>query len=344
MTDCEAVLALQDGVRPVDTVVPQHPGVVPPDVFQSDVPIVIKGLTSEWPALDAPDLEGMKRYLSGFWIDRPVVAYVGASGIDGRFFYDEHFTGFNFKGGSAPLAQIFDRLKEQDSDEEGLAIYVGSTPVDGWLPGFRGANDIKIPAKEPLVSFWLGNKTRISAHYDYPDNIACVVAGTRRFTLFPPEQIGNLYVGPIDKTPSGQAISLVDFSNPDLERFPNFELAMQAGCQAVCEPGDAIYIPSLWWHHVESLSSFNMLVNYWWVPEVASRTSPATALMHAMLTLRDLPARHRAGWKALFDHYVFDADSGVYEHIPESARGPLAPLDDVSSRRLLADILNRLNQ
>jgi len=103
------------------------------------------------------------------------------------------------------------------------------------------------------VSFWLGNKTRISAHYDYPDNIACVVAGTRRFTLFPPEQIGNLYVGPVDKTPSGQAISLVDFSNPDLERFPNFELAMQAGYQAVCEPGDAIYIPSLWWHHVESL-------------------------------------------------------------------------------------------
>ena len=99
-----------------------------------------------------------------------------------------------------------------------------------------------------------------------------------------------------------------------------------------------------WWHHVESLSSFNMLVNYWWVPEVASRTSPATALMHAMLTLRDLPPRHRAGWKALFDHYVFDADPGVYEHIPESIRGPLAPLDDVSSRRLLADILNRLNQ
>ena len=168
MTGCEAVLPLQDGLRPVETVVAQSPGVVPEAVFQSDVPVVIQGLTTEWPALNASDLEGMERYLSGFWIDRPVVAYVGASGIDGRFFYDEHFTGFNFKGGSAPLAQIFERLREQESNEEGLAIYVGSTPVDGWLPGFRGANDIKIPAEEPLVSFWLGNKTRISAHYDYP--------------------------------------------------------------------------------------------------------------------------------------------------------------------------------
>ena len=64
MTDCEALLPQQDRLQPVETVVPQHPGVVPPEVFQSDVPIVIKGLTSEWPALDASDLEGMKRYLS----------------------------------------------------------------------------------------------------------------------------------------------------------------------------------------------------------------------------------------------------------------------------------------
>ena len=161
------------------------------------------------------------------------------------------------------MAQIFDRLTEQESGEDRLAIYVGSTPVDTWLPGFRDANDIKIPAEEALVSFWLGNQTRISAHYDYPDNIACVVAGRRRFTLFPPEQVGNLYVGPIDKTPSGQAISLVDFSNPDLAQFPKFELAMEAGCEAVCEPGDAIYIPSLWWHHFVNVSPLATSIAFW---------------------------------------------------------------------------------
>ena len=344
MTSCEAQPALYDSLRPVGTVTADRPGIIPDSVLGADVPVLIKGLIADWPVLNAADRSDMERYLSGFWIDRPVVAYVGAPDIRGRFFYDTAFSGFNFKGGSAPLADIFERLKEQESPGETLSIYVGSTPVDTWLPGFRAANDIQIPAAEPLVSFWLGNQTRVSAHYDFPDNIACVVAGRRRFTLFPPEQIANLYVGPIDKTPSGQAISLVDFANPDLERFPKFERAVAAGWQVTCEPGDALYIPSLWWHHVESFSDFNMLVNYWWVPELPARTSPAASLLHAMLTLRDLPERHKNAWKALFDHYVFDANEQVYEHIPESARGPLAPLDEVSARKLRADILNRLNQ
>jgi len=337
-------LARLESLPRVPVIDAEAPGVVPPQVFEEGRPVVIKNLIAEWPVLDAKDRSQMERYLSGFWIDRPVVAYVGTADIRGRFFYDEALTGFNFKGGSAPLAQVFERIQEQEAAASPMSIYVGSTPVDGWLPGFRAANDIAVPSDQPLVSFWLGNRTKISAHYDYPDNIACVVAGERRFTLFPPEQVTNLYVGPIDKTPSGQAISLVDFADPDLERFPRFAEALEAGFQAHCGPGDALFIPSLWWHHVESQSDFNMLVNYWWIPEIASQATPAAALLHAMLAIRDLPPRHRKGWKALFEHYVFDSDPAFYEHIPEAARGPLAPLTDVSSRRLLADILNRLNQ
>ena len=222
-----------------------------------------------------------------------MTAYVGDASINGRFFYDPEFTGFNFRAGKATLPQIFEKLAEPERDERMATIYVGSTPVDEWLPGFRSQNDVRLPADDALVSFWLGNRTRISAHYDFPDNLACVVSGQRRFTLFPPDQVGNLYVGPLDRTPSGQAISLVDFAAPDLQRFPKFADAIEHGQTAVLSPGDAVFIPSMWWHHIESMAPFNLLVNYWWCVTPAAMGSPSEALLHAILALRELPPRQR---------------------------------------------------
>ena len=49
-------------------------------------------------------------------------------------------------------------------------------------------------------------------------------------------------------------------------------------------------------------------------------------------------------WRGLFDHYVFNPDETVHEHIPEAGRGCLAPLDAAAARRLRADLLNRLNR
>jgi len=87
------------------------------------------------------------------------------------------------------------------------------------------------------------------------ENVGIVMTGRRRFTVFPPEQIGNLYPGPFELTPSGVPISLVDLTAPDLDRYPRFAEAMAAAQSAVLEPGDAIYLPFHWWHAVESLES-----------------------------------------------------------------------------------------
>ena len=339
-------MTVTSNLEPVEIVEGCKPGEIPEEVFESDKPLLLKGLVADWPAVAAcsRSLDAAAKYLSSFWSSQPVTVYVGDAGIDGRFFYNRDFTDFNFKSGTAHLGQVLQKIAEQQGAESPSAIYVGSTPVDRWLPGFRERNDVAVPADDCLVSFWLGNRTRISAHFDFPDNLACVVAGNRRFTLFPPEQIENLYVGPIDRTPSGQAISLVDFSNPDFDRFPRFAKALEAASSYELEPGDAIFIPSMWWHHVESLSPFNLLINYWWCNSPAAMGSPMTALMHAMLALRDLPERQRDIWKGLFDYYIFNADESVYAHIPEPGRGCLAPLDDAAARKLRADLLNRLNR
>ena len=216
--------------------------------------------------------------------------------------------------------------------------------MDEWLPGFRADNDVAVPQDDALASFWLGSRTRISAHYDFPDNLACVVAGERRFTMFPPDQIDNLYVGPLEQTPSGQAISLVDFAAPDFERHERFAEAIRHARTAMLGPGDAMFIPSMWWHHIESLAAFNLLVNYWWCDSPAILGAPSDALLHAILALRDLPSRQREAWRSLFNHYVFDADDSVHEHIPVAGKGFLAPIDEATAKRLRAMLLNRLNQ
>ena len=319
-------------------------GSIPRQVFESTEPVLLRGLVSGWPAVAGcgGSIPDAARYLSQFWREEPVTVYAGDPSIEGRFFYNRDFTGFNFVAGKATLPQVFAKLAEPGREERLSTLYIGSTPIDKWMPGFRAQNDIGLPTEDALASFWLGNRTRVSAHYDFPDNVACVVAGERRFTLFPPEQIGNLYVGPIDKTPSGQAISLVDVINPDFERFPKFAEALEQAQTALLAPGDAIFIPSMWWHHVESREEFNLLINYWWCNSPSFLGSPTNALMHAILALRELPPRQRALWRGVFDHYVFEADESVYEHIPEPGRGCLAPLDETKAKQLHADLLNRL--
>ena len=332
-------------IASVETLEGCSPQEIPTHVYESEVPIVLKGLVDEWPAVQAcsQSLSSAASYLSNFWADQPVLVFAG-NDIDGRFFYNEDCTGFNFRAGTAPLQLVLHKLGEQPDDGPVETIYVGATAVDKWLPGFRAQNDVTIPSNDIMTSAWIGNRTRISAHFDFPDNIACVVAGHRRFTLFPPDQIKNLYIGPLDPTPAGQAISLVDLANPDFERFPKFEEALQAARTCEMEPGDAIFIPSMWWHHVESLSSFNMLVNYWWCSTPAIMGAPLDALLHAILSIREIPQPQRDIWKALFDHYVFAPDETVSGHIPEPGRGCLAPLDDASARKLRADLGKKLGQ
>jgi len=110
------------------------------------------------------------------------------------------------------------------------------------------------------------------------------------------------------------------------------------------EPGDALFIPSMWWHHVEADGPFNILVNYWWRTVERHLGTPQDVLNHAMMTLRDLPARERRIWKDLFDHYVFESDESVRAHIPEHARGILGPMTAAMTRRVRAFLLDRLNR
>ncbi|WP_407353124.1 cupin-like domain-containing protein [Luteimonas sp. R10] len=335
-------------IEPIAELHDVDPQALPDAVLNGDQPMVLRDVARHWPLAEAARDSATTAvdYLRRF--ERrdapPVVATVGPPEINGRFGYDTGLTGFNFRQEHVPLGVVLKTLLKYAQDPAPPAIYVASTTIDTWLPGLRAENDLDLGGREPLASIWIGNRTRVAAHQDVPDNLACVAAGRRRVTLFPPEQLANLYVGPLDFTPAGQPISLVDPAAPDLERFPRFAHALHHARVAELEPGDAVFIPSMWWHHMEALEPFNVLVNYWWRRSPAWMDTPMNALMLAIMTVRDLPPAQRATWQEVFRHYVFEPGEETAGHIPENARRVLGPLDETRARELRARLLQRLNR
>src|SRR3954469_23597403 len=278
-------------------------------LIEAQQPVILRGVARDWPLVRkaAKGAAEAIACLKTFDAGRPVIGYTGAPEIGGRFFYNEDATGLNFDAARVPLSAFLDLIAAHLGDADPPSFYIGSTDVDMYLPGLRVTNDLAFDhpmfgPNPPTVSIWIGNRTIASAHYDMSNNIACCVAGRRRFTLFPPDQVANLYPGPLEPTPGGQVVSMVDFRRPDFDLYPHFREALGAGEAAELEPGDALFYPALWWHHVEALETFNILVNYWWNDSPAFMDTPMNTLLHGLLSLRDRPEAEKRGWQALFDY------------------------------------------
>jgi hypothetical protein len=288
-------------------------------------PAVLRGLAEGWAGVTAARRsdEDLVAYLRRFPSDRPVAAIIGPPEIEGRFLYTDDLRALNFTRAMSALDPFLDRLLRDRKNPKPYAIAVQSEEVRSLFPGFEAENRTDLVEPKVVPRAWMGNRIRVAAHYDLMENIGIVVAGRRRFTLFPPDELKNMYVGPFELTPAGTPVSLVDPHDPDLERFPRFAEALRRAQVAELEPGDAIYIPFHWWHAVDSLEPVNLFINYWWNDARAGAGSPYDALLHAIYAIKTLPADQRAVWRMVFDHYVFGVDGDPVEHLPEHARGML---------------------
>ena len=240
-------------------------------------PIVLRELAADWPlvAIAKRDPLRLLAVLGNSASPMPVDILRADPGEEGRFHYSPNGQSLNFAKGRGSLPAFLHALREQAHAERPYAMAVQGLVADTHVPGFSKYHPMPfVPAgTEPRL--WIGNAAKVATHNDPVDNIAVVVAGRRRFTLFPPDCEAALYMGPAHPTPAGTPVSMVHVTAPDLERFPGFASALEAGEEAELGPGDAIYIPKDWFHHVESLERFNMLANYWWDAE--ARHSPPSA-------------------------------------------------------------------
>jgi len=292
-------------------------------------PAILKGFSEKWMLVKKSKQSNLElsNYIKSFDNGAQVETFIGDESIDGRFFYNEDLTGYNFQRIKESISFSLDRILNNLSESTAPSLYTGSVPIINHGEKFLQQNKFNLITQPSNPRIWVGNKVTIQAHFDQSDNVACVVAGRRRFTLFSPEQISNMYVGPIDNTVAGPQLSMVNISNPDYNKHPKFKQAMGSAMVAELSPGDAIYIPSLWWHHVESLEEFNVLVNYWWATHYGS-DSPLTTLVHALLSLRNLSDGERKAWQALFNHYIFNTEGNPVGHLPEVQQGVLGELTE----------------
>lgn len=315
------------------------------EIVPLDQPVVIRSHADNWPAVAAgrEDAQIFSKYLKQFNANQGVYTIAGEPSIAGRFFYNPDLRGVNFQRANVNFTSVLDQLLALANSPNPHAIAVQSASVRDTLPKFDIENPMSLLDATVEPTFWLGNRAVVAPHYDVSDNLAIVVHGRRKFTLFPPDQVANLYVGPALDSPGGVPISLVEMGAPDFDRFPNYRLALEAATSATLQPGDAIFIPSPWWHAVESLDPLNMLVNYWWGDATEHNVSANNSMMLAMLTISNMSAKKRASWKHYFDYYVFRHSGDPAEHLPEDLHDILTNLTPEQTEGLLKFLKNKLS-
>ena len=319
------------------------------ELLAEGVPVLLKGVARDWDLVAAgrhSNAEAMA-YLRRFDAGKPVRYSHGEPAIGGRPFYTEDFAALNFEVKRGDLSQVLGEIEAHFEDPMAPTYYIASLLVSSALPGFARKNSLPMAAcgLDAPASIWIGNRVVASCHYDAPNNMACCAVGRRQFTLFPPEQIDNLYPGPLDPTPGGQVVSLVDFANPDLRALsavsrgagarpgqrcwsPAMRSSSPACGGTTCEPGAVQRAGQLL---VAQLAGFPVHAHACAAPRACGRCATGPS------------ARSRPGAKCSTTTCSAQA-TGPASTCPSRPRGVLGPIDENLARRMRAMLIGRLNR
>jgi len=315
------------------------------EIIPNGEPVVIRRLVKNWPivqhALNNP--LAFCRYLMQFDRGQDFNTAIGPASTGGKIFYNSDMSGLNCRFEQKKLEASLRFLLDNINENPAPLLAIQSIQVPSFLTGLEHELPMPLVPANTEARIWIGGKTTVAAHYDPSENIACCIAGRRQFTLLRPDQISNLYVGPFEFTPSGTTVSMVDFDNPDYKKFPRFKHAEKATYSTLLEPGDAIYIPYLWWHHVKALDGINALMNYWWGSNAEQHCDPRHALLMSMMAMSNMPAHHKSAWQSMFTHYAFSQAHDV-SYIHEARRGILGRFEPEMLRGVKQAIVKALSR
>jgi hypothetical protein len=246
-------------VRPVERITSLSRDEFRAHYLAASRPVVVTGGVRQWPAVQQWTLESLVERLG----ERPVI--VGLS-TDGVFNYDLEASRINYV--SMPFSAAAARLLDRNARE---VAYIMQRPVELELDELM--RDVSPPdmltGELSWPHFWAGGAgVATPLHWDNLQNLYGQIIGRKRFLLAAPDDLDKLY-----PYPASARFAHISYANPDdPEPWPRIQDVSWLEC--VVEPGDLLFLPAFWWHHVRSLD-VAVSVNYWWSPGLSHCLVPA---------------------------------------------------------------------
>ena len=204
--------------------------------YKPQKPVLIEGLTKSWPAYKKWTLDYIQNRAGVQTV--PLYNNEPAKGSESVYAPKEEMK----------LADYIEILKTQPTDLR-IFFYEILKKMPELLDDFEYPDiGLKFFKKLPAL-FFGGGESKVFMHYDIdlPDSMHFHFDGHKSVTLFSPEQTKYLYRVPY----SIHNLESIDMDNPDFEKYPALKYA--EGIQADMKHGDALYMPSGYWHYIKYL-------------------------------------------------------------------------------------------
>ncbi|WP_437919803.1 cupin-like domain-containing protein [Sphingobacterium sp. LRF_L2] len=199
--------------------------------FKKQKPVLIKGFAKKWEAYDKWSLD----YIASKAGEQEVGLYDNKP-ADPNKATDEPVTTMKMK-------DYIRLIKSQPSDLR-IFFYIITDKIPELLKNFSYPDlGFKYFKRIPTL-FFGGSEARVLMHYDVDlgDLLHFQFEGKKRVLLFPPDQASCLYKVPL----SVHTVYNLDYENPDYHLFPALRYAQ--GYEIFMEHGDALFMPSGYWH------------------------------------------------------------------------------------------------
>ncbi|MEH2283667.1 MAG: cupin-like domain-containing protein [Nostoc sp.] len=209
------------------------------------------------------------------WSNDYLIEHCGNNLVPIRFFQKTFLTdyknfafhdGYNLEKEMKYKEYVKDYVENKGNNNDGLGCYLIEADIEKYFPEIVG--DVTYPeylSSKPFVSLWHGfsSKDFTSAsplHFDRIHNIFVQIRGKKRILLFPPSNYLSFYPPLEDSSGMGHN-SKVNPDIFDLESFPKFP--WQERIEVILQPGEILYIPPFWWHHVTAVDE-NISLSFWY--------------------------------------------------------------------------------